>query len=402
MVKVAHTGDAHVDSDTHGGINPKTGLNRAWESNLAALVSCAEHAVNQEVDAFVHAGDAFKNGRPSQEAVLMFADALIPVARAGIPIVLLDGNHDRISVPIAQRTATATIGHILGQYGEVHQVEREPELVRLANGLQIGCLPWLSKSTILARLGLERMDPAQSDKAVVDYGLRAVEKMNSEADTGAPFILASHVTVDDVRIDSIAKGQKRGSEVEIAHLFAEPVLPRKELEKVDASYIALSHIHARQRIGTKCFYAGAPNRITFTDADDPKSLNIVTISDDNTLEAVDHHATDARPMTSIPLEDKDAEDRLDALVEGALVRLVLPAGESVVPTEVKEKVSAAGATLAVVKTTPADRPRQSSVTLPEKINPVTALGTWLEEKSPEADAAYVTDLAARLVEEVEQ
>lgn len=399
-VKVLATGDWHIDSDTHGGIDPATGMNKAWLSNAAACKSAVDHALANEVDVFIHAGDGFKTGRPSQEAVLMFAETLRPVVQAGIPVVLLGGNHDLITVPTAQRTATSTVAHILGQWGEVIAVEREPELVRTKSGIQIGCLPWLSKSTILTMLGLDRIAPDEGDLAVVDFALRALDEMYADADESAPFMLTSHVTVDDVRLDSISKGHKRGSEVDIAHLFAEPILPRKALEQGPASFVGLSHIHARQRIGTKCYYAGAPNRITFTDADDAKSVNLVEISSGNELLGVDYLETDARAMHSITLEDSGAEKALAALSRDALVRIVLPAGESMVPPEVRAAVADAGAVIADTQQTPLDRPRQSMVTLPEKINPVTALDTWLNEKEPDADHKYAVDLAARLVEEV--
>lgn len=398
-VRGIHTGDAHIDSDVHGSINPTTGLNRAWESNAAALTSAVSKAIEDDVDFFIHAGDAFKNGRPSQEAVLLFAETMAPLADAGIPIVLIDGNHERLLVPTAQRTATATVGRLLAQRGEVHVVERDPRLVRLDSGIQVACLPWLSKTTILTRLGEDRLDPVEGDRKVVQCALDALDAMCEEADDTAPFLLASHVTVDDVRIDSVAKGCKRGSEVDIAHLFAEPIIPRKAIEAAPVSYAALSHIHARQRIGQKCFYAGAPNRLTLTDADDEKSANLITIGDDNTLISVDQFDTDARKMHAIDLLAADAETRLAALTEGALIGITLPPGEAAIPDEVREMIADAGATIISTKTIPTEATRVTTTTLPEKINPVDALKTWLADKKPDVDTDYAIAMAARLVEE---
>lgn len=395
-----HTGCTHIDTDVHGSLNPKTGLNKAWESHLRALKSGVDAAIENKVSFFTHVGDGFKNGRPSQEAVLLFAEALRPLAQEGIPIILIDGNHERLLVPTTQRTVTATVAEMLSREGEVHSVEREPRLVRLNNGIQFACLPWLSKTSVLSMLGESDLDPVAGDQMVVDYGLRALDQMYAEADDTTPLIMASHVTVDDVRIDSVTKGHKRGSEMDIAHLFAEPVLPRKALEDGPASYVALNHIHARQRMGQKCFYAGAPDRLTLTDADDPKSVNFVTIGDDNTLESVDHIETDARAMHSIDLTAPDAESRLDNLTEGALVGIVLPPGESAVPESVEDTIRSAGAVIVGSKATPAERPRNTAVTLPEKIDPVTALETYLAEKKPDADRKHAAALASRLVEEV--
>lgn len=399
-VKGIHTCDWHIDSDTHGSINPATGLNRAWESNADAAASCVEAATEHEVDFVVFSGDGFKHGRPSQEAVLLAAETLMPLMRASIPLVLIDGNHERLQVPTSQRTATATLASMLSPHGEVHVVEREPKLVRLASGMQFACLPWLSKTTVLSRLGIDQADPVHGDRAVVQFALDALEQMCDDADPTAPLILASHVTVDDVRLDNVAAGHKRGSEVDIAPLFSEPILPRMALQDSPISYAALGHIHARQRIGTKCFYAGAPNRFTFTDADDEKSVNLVTLGDDNTLASVDLIPTRARSMHRIVLDSPGATDQLDSLEPGALIEAVLPTGEGVMPDDVRKQIVDAGALLVSTKPTPAEVTTSTAVVLPETVTPVQALKTWLGEKHPDVDIAAPVAAAAHLVEEV--
>lgn len=396
--KVLHTGDGHIDSNTHGPLNPDTGISTAWESHQRAVASSVQAAIDNEVDAYIDAGDAFDTGMPSQEAILVYAETLMPLMKAGIPYVSLGGNHERIRVRPSQRTATLTLGAILSPHGEVHIAERDPELIRLKNGLQIAALPWLSKSTILSQLGETRLDPVEGDRRIVQFALDSLERICDEADDTSPFIMASHVTVDDVRLDSISEGHKRGSETDIAHVFSEPILPRKALEDSPISYAALSHIHARQRMGQKCFYAGSPDRLTLTDADDPKSVNLATIGDDNTLESVDFIETDARKMHSINLIDADAEERLDALEEGALVGLVLAPGENQVPPEILAQITEHGARVIDTDKVPVDRPRTAAITLPEKINPVEALSTWLSEKRPDANANLAASLAAGLLE----
>src|SRR3954452_4777214 len=64
-ISFMHTGDEHIDSDTHGSINAATGRNTAWESNFRALNHLAQTAAERGVDAFISAGDNFKTGRPS-------------------------------------------------------------------------------------------------------------------------------------------------------------------------------------------------------------------------------------------------------------------------------------------------------------------------------------------------
>lgn len=399
-VEIIHTGDAHQDDNTHSTLNPTTGLSTAWESHETALTSAITHAINHQdtISAFLHNGDNFATGNPTQEALLRARETYLPLVQAGIPLVLLGGNHELIRVPVSQRTATETLGAMLAPYGEVHIVERRPELVRLDSGIQVAAFPWLSKSLVKQAVGMdEDVDLAQQDQRIAQYFIDTLGELSNQADTSAPFILASHVTIDDVRLESLAEGAKRGSETDINTVFKEPVIPRQGIEDSPVSYAALSHIHARQRMGTKCFYAGAPDRFTMTDADDPKSVNHVRINGDNTLASVDFIETQARAMHSISLESNDAENRLDALNPGALVRIELPAGESTIPESVRTTVTEAGARIVATKTKPMERVKHETVTVTEQATPEEALRAWYRKTNPEGvDLDYALKLAASL------
>ena len=384
MTTFLHTGDEHIDADTHGTINPATGISTAWESNYRTIRHLAETAVERRVDAFISAGDSFKNGRPSQEALLLFTDAMTPVAEAGIPVVLLDGNHNINGVPSDHRSAIHVLAEMLrARGGEVH-IAAHPELIRLRSGLQVAALPWLSKNRILNGLDIDiaALTPAEGDTLVAEHGMRVLEQMAADADLSAPLIMASHVTVDDLRIDAVTDGFTRGSEVDLSHLFSEPVLPRKQLEKLPFQYGALSHIHTPQKMSDRYYYAGSPNRLTFTDARDLKGGNLVTLGTAGALD-VEKIVTPARHMVQIDLDKPDYDQALDTIDEGTLVQIQLETGNPEVPREIRTKILAAGATLADTKARP--KPRQAVTAanaLPEKVDPITALKTWAETNLP--------------------
>ena len=203
--------------------------------------------------------------------------------------------------------------------------------------------------------------------------------------------MASHVTVDDVRIDAVGKGFTRGSEMEIAHLFSEPVLPRKELEKLPFAYGALSHIHTPQKMGERYYYAGSPNRLTFTDMPDIKGGNLVTINDDGTID-VEKIVTPARPMASVDLDAPGFDKALAALEPGTLVQVWLETGNPEVPKEVRKTIADAGAILADTRPRPKPRAVSEHTVLPEKVDHVTALRTWAEIHA--ADTVDIDDLLA--------
>ena len=88
----------------------------------------------------------------------MFVETLRPLMDAGIATVLLDGNHDRHTVPSSQRTATYTAAQILGYSGEAYCVDRASELIRTKSGIQVACLEeiafeqgWISADAARAR-----------------------------------------------------------------------------------------------------------------------------------------------------------------------------------------------------------------------------------------------------------
>lgn len=369
-----HTGDVHLDATTHGRTNATTGLNTLWESNFTVLSFLVEQAIAKKVNFFVDAGDLTDGGRPSQEALLLVFEAYKPLGEAGIPLVIIDGNHHVTGVPTDHRTVIHTLATMLRAVGVQVFIASKPELLRLPDGSQVAALPWLSKNRVLAMLGKDDLSPADGDRAVTDYALQTLEDLAEQADSSQPLIMTGHVTVDRLRIDAVADGHRRGSEQDMAHLFAEPVLPVARLEQMPFQYGALGHIHTPQHFGDRYYYAGSPNRLTFTDMPDHKAGNLVTLN--GITPTVELVTTPARTMTRIDLADDDAQTHISNLTEGALVQVHLAEGQGSVPADVKKAIRAAGATLEDTRTRTKPRIETERVQLPKQVDPLTALRTW--------------------------
>jgi DNA repair exonuclease SbcCD nuclease subunit len=398
MTKFLHIADEHIDDTRHGLLNPKTGMNKAVESHAACLLHAVTTAVDQGVEVIISAGDNFKDGRPSAEALKQYVDALAPAARAGLHIHLIDGNHHMTGVPIDHRTSINVVKMMLESIGGKVTVSSEPELTRLPNGFQILSMPWLSKNRVLNTLGLNGLSPVEGDMRVVDYAMDELNRLAAQADQDSPLVLASHVTVDDLRIDDVAAGFSRGSEVDITHLFSEPVLPRKEVEALPFAYGALGHIHTPQQIGEKLFYVGSIDRLTKTDLKDIKGANLVTL-DGNKIANVEKIVTPARHMVEVDLQTEDMDRTLDTLNLDSLVFLTLAEGQQDVPREIRDRIENAGALLAKTEQRPRPKVKRESVALPERISPFEALSTWLEHnKAGDVDTEELLSAAAALVE----
>jgi len=382
-----HTGDEHIDSDVHGTLNPKTGRNTAWESNYATIRHLAEQAVERRVDAFISAGDEFKTGRPSQEALLMLADAYTPLAEAGIPVLFLDGNHNRIGVTSGHRSAIWALAEILRARGGVAEASAEPELVEVG-GIQVATLPWLNKNVVL---GAEAMSPAEGDRKVADWALSKLEELAATADAGAPLIMAGHVTVARLTASN-DEGTRRGSERELTHLFSEPILDVAKLEALPFSYGALGHIHTPQAVGAGVYqYAGSPNRLTFTDEPDIKGGNLVRL--DAGRASFERVTTPARDMVTV---DLTRTDEVPEIPEGALVRFLLAPGDTDLSKDLRAAVTKQGATVVQTKARPIQKMVVERPTLTQTVSGEEALRTWAKNYSV-LDADTLVTAAQKLV-----
>lgn len=393
-VTFLHTGDEHIDSDVHGTVNPKTGRNTAWESNYATVRHLAEQAAERGVDAFISAGDEFKTGRPSQEALLMLADAYTPLAEAGIPVLLLDGNHNRIGVTSGHRSAIWALAEIIRARGGVAVASATPELVEVGP-IQVATLPWLNKNAVL---GATTVSPAEGDRMVAEWAHSKLEELANNADPSMSLIMAGHVTVarssSSAHADDSDTGTRRGSERELTHLFSEPILDVTRLEQLPFQYGALGHIHTPQAVGAGVYrYAGSPNRLTFTDEPDTKGGNLVHLG---TTTKVEQIQTPARVMQTIDLaSDYD----YSTITEGALIRVILEPGETELASTTRALIQKAGAHIVNTKARPAAKPKTERPTLAQSVTDEDALRTWAKNYSLlDADTLVTAASHLRLTE----
>jgi DNA repair protein SbcD/Mre11 len=117
---------------------------------LNALDQIVERAIEEPVDLVLFAGDAYKDRNPQPTFQREWGKRMMRLARAGIPTVLLVGNHD---VSPASKRA-----HTLQEYStleipNIHVADRM-QLMRpdqLGVDVQIAILPWVSRSGLLTR-----------------------------------------------------------------------------------------------------------------------------------------------------------------------------------------------------------------------------------------------------------
>lgn len=384
---VAHVSDLHLDHGQFSRIDPDSGVQSAWESADRCWQHSCDWAVENRPSVFLFTGDAFGNGRPTPEAQERFAIGLRKVARAGVPVVVVRGNHELIGVAPRHRDVLTRYQDIPG----VHIVNGSPELVTLDSGLQIACVPWPRRHEILAGANLDGLDPGKVDGLISNALVDVIDGFADDVDLSrGPAVLAGHFTVSTAKLGS----DKRGSEVQLAALFDEPVVPVDLLSEDPWSYVALGHIHKQQKVSDRGWYAGSPDRIDFSEENDPKGFLTATISNTEPggqvpIADVAVVENPARRMLTLRL---DGTPRLDALDRGTLVKVFLPDGERVVPAEIQAAVKDAGAVIVKVDRRPARPQRNATTSQVDVDTPVLdAFGLWLDRSdvSPEERPALI-------------
>jgi exonuclease SbcD len=325
MPTILHFADAHIDMANYGRRDPETGLPMRVMDFLKSLDTIVDAAIDEKVDLVLFAGDAYKDRNPAPTFQREWGKRIMRLSRAGIPTLLLVGNHD-LSPALGRAHAldsfeTLDVPHV--------RVLDKPQFLTPDDiegvGLQILALPWISRSGLIAHLGLSVTDPAKVYAEIEERLTELVGEWLGEADPELPLVLTAHASV---------QGAVYGGERTVM-LGADLVLPPSLVKDPRLDYVALGHIHKPQDLNPDAhppvIYAGSIERVDFGEVGDDKFFIVAHVEHGKT-EVEWRKLTGIRPFVdrSIKLESQEGvtERMLAALppeeqLEDAIVRLTL-------------------------------------------------------------------------------
>lgn len=211
----------------------------------------------EQPDAIILAGDIYDKSVPSAEAVSLFDDFLVGLARLGKAIFIISGNHDspeRIS--FASRIMEVSKIYLSPVYnGTIHPVilpDGESEVA-------FYMLPFIKPSVVL-----HYAEEGTEIKTYDDAMRYVVSKMDIDKTRRNILIAHQYVT-----------GAERSESEDVVV---------GGLDNVDASvfdsfdYVALGHLHRPQHCGRETVrYSGTPLKYSFSEVHDKKSVSIIEI-----------------------------------------------------------------------------------------------------------------------------
>lgn len=217
----------------------------------------------QKPDCIIIAGDVYDKSVPSAEAVELFDDFLVRLAKRGLQVFVISGNHDSAErIAFGGRLMDRSGIHMAPVYsGSISPVTLEDQYGRV----NVYMLPFLKPS------GVRRFFPEEEIVSYNDALKTAVANM--QIDPSERNLLISHQFVT---------GAERTESEEISV---------GGLDNVDASvfegfdYVALGHIHKSQKCGREFIrYSGTPLKYSFSEAGDEKTVTVAELKEKGKLE----------------------------------------------------------------------------------------------------------------------
>jgi exonuclease SbcD len=263
-MKLLHTSDWHVGKILKG----RDRLEEQREV-LAEIVAIAKQ---HEVDAVLVAGDLYETAAPSSDAQKLVVSTLRKLARAGIEVIAIAGNHDHAGTFEAYRMVMRDAGiHLYGAFrpatnGGVHRFTARSTGERAV----VAILPFLSQRYAVRAAEIVENTPAQNvggyDQMVRDI----LANLTAEfSDTTVNLVLA-HLTCTG----GLFGGGERAAQSIFEYHVPASVFP------VEAHYVALGHLHRRQWLPAACpvHYSGAPLAVDFGEQDNTNVVCVVEVS----------------------------------------------------------------------------------------------------------------------------
>jgi exonuclease SbcD len=403
MIKLLHLADLHIGMENHGRIDPASGLHTRLLDYLARLDEAIDAGLDAGADVVLIAGDVYKSRTPNPTHQREFAKRVKRIRQAGLPVVILTGNHD--IAPTAGRAHSIEIfdtlmveGVTIADRARLHQIETR------AGPLQLIALPWVTRHALLTREELRLASFLEVEAMLLRRVDNFLRKTVEQLDPDLPAVLAAHGTIDGATV---------GVERQIM-LGRDLVLPRGMVSLPGLDYVAMGHIHKHQVLGEHppIVYPGSIERIDFGEEHEDKGFVLVEL--DKGATRWRFHKLAARPFVTVAVDVRNSPEpqaRVALAIEkrdlqGAVVRVKVEAlGEQAAllrTDEIRRQIEEAGAFdvagIAIdVERASRSRLGEASQDLLEGLTPRRALELYLQSKNtPEERLAELLAAAEEL------
>ncbi len=386
-IQIIHVSDIHFGSgESHGRLNPETGLNTRLEDFVAALKKVVDYAIEQDADVFLFSGDAYKNASPEPIYQKLFARELKRLSEAEIKTILVVGNHDQILR--STQSHSMSVFQSLEVPGVLAVEKPVFQTIDTKNGaFQLIGVPHVTRHNLLSMEKYSGFTAAQLDDVLVHHVSDMLKSYYQELDPAIPTVVTAHMS-----LDRALAGIEEELLVGYTLTFPSDMFIDKRVD-----YVAMGHIHKQQVIRNEnpaIVYAGSLERVDFGEEKEDKGFIHVRLERQKTT--FEFKSIGPRPFVTVDVDVTKSDDPtsvivkrvLNEIVKGCVLRVrykinqdqVLNVDESVIYHAARECMS--------VRVQPDVVPDHARGRLPQLTessvtSPIRALETYLDEVAPE-------------------
>ena len=257
-MRLCHFSDSHLGAGAAYPRRAESGLTLRQEDIINSFVEAVDRIIALNPDLCIHSGDLFHQVRPLNSIMATAGREFYRLAaEAGIPTVLIAGNHD---APRQPHVGAAI--DVFRQIPNLYVIATSTREQLDIGPVSITAVPHCLTSTILQdQLAACSPSPEATYNVLVLHGVVAGMPEFSMADLG------------------------------------EQEVPQELLSRFD--YTALGHYHNYRQVAPRAFYAGSTERLSLAERDDPKGFIEVTLDPFGVV----FHEVASRPMLDMPALD---------------------------------------------------------------------------------------------------
>ena len=241
-MKFIHTADTHLGFEvTKTAPSDPSGRQSRADAIFENFVTIVEQAIEVGADLFIHSGDLFNKYYIPREVLDALIQPFMDLVKAGIPVLLIPGNHERSQFPF----------DLFHGAKNVFVFDRPKSLSLTLDGYSVG----------IAGFPFIREDSRRTF-------LRALKETEYEGLRSDFNILVTHQAFDQATVGPIDFTFREGRSDTVS---------RKNIP-LDFAYIAAGHIHRYQILPhplkpeLKFVYPGSTQRISFAEMNEEKGF----------------------------------------------------------------------------------------------------------------------------------
>lgn len=265
-MKILHTSDWHIGKQLH-----KFDLSADLDLFFEWLI---DYITTNHIDVLLVSGDIFDQANPSQAAFKQYYDVLKRLMPSNCKIILTGGNHDSaaaLNAP-AQLLNAFNISVIGGATDNISDlfipIEKNNEK------LVIAAVPFLKDRDIRKSVaGESYATKIEQIKSGLQAYFSSINNHYKTHFSDEVFIVMGHLYVQGSELSESERDIQIGNQAGVETKMFEDI----------PHYVALGHIHKPQAISSEqnIYYSGSPIPLSFSEKEDQKQVNVITIKNNN-------------------------------------------------------------------------------------------------------------------------